>query len=331
MPLVSASDYSMPFPFSNGHVQTMFPPLFRKVVPIPAHRVRIDTPDGDFLDLDFLFAEEADALHDGAPKKRPLAIISHGLEGNSRRKYVLGMAHSLMRQGYDVCAWNFRGCSGEPNRTMRLYHSGEIGDLHTVITHCALLGYQRIVLAGFSMGGNQILTYLGTNPAAVHPAVVAAVTFSVPCDLVGAAVVLDKPANGIYMRYFMRTLREKIREKHQRYPQLNIDGLDTIRSFEEFDTRFTAPLYGFRDARDYWQRSGCGQFLSRIRVPALLVNAKNDPFLSPSCFPVAVAERSDALFLEMPSTGGHVGFVRRAADGLYWSDLRAAAFLASVL
>lgn len=323
MPVLPDPSYSMPFPFSNGHVQTLFPPLFRTVPDMPAERVRIDTHDDDFLDLDYLYAEGS--TRDG---EMPLVVISHGLEGHSRRKYVRGMARCINARGWDVCAWNFRGCSGEPNRTLGMYHSGETRDLAAVIRHCIGRGYDRIGLAGFSMGGNQILKYLGEDPDAVPQEVFGAAVFSVPCDLVGAATVLDKPANTVYMRYFMRSLREKVRQKKALFPdRLNIDGLDAIRTFGEFDTRFTAPIHGFRSARDYWERSGCGQFLSQIRVPSLLVNAVNDPFLSPSCFPESVAIRNDSLFLEMPKTGGHVGFVQKNESGYYWSDMRAAEFL----
>lgn len=322
----------MYFPFTNGHVQTLYPPLFRKVEIVEAERVRIATPDDDFLDLDFLPATAAPDI-DGAEavSSRPLVIISHGLEGHSRRKYVRGMAACMNAAGWDVCAWNFRGCSGESNRALRMYHSGVTDDLHTVIEFCAGRGYSRMALAGFSMGGNQILKYLGENPSVVHPAVVAAATFSVPCDLMGAAKVLDKPSNAIYMCYFMRTLKEKMRQKKALYPELNIDGLDGMKTFGEFDNQFTAPINGFRDAEDYWQRSGCGQYLSAIRVPALLMNAKNDPFLSPSCYPVHTSRQSEYLHLQMPVTGGHVGFIRQHEDGYYWSDLRAVEFLRQYL
>ncbi|UZP68652.1 alpha/beta fold hydrolase [Desulfovibrio mangrovi] len=328
MPLLPTPSYTTSLLLSNGHVQTLYPPLFRKVAILDAERVRIATHDDDFLDLDFLpaTAEAACPNADGV-RARPLVIISHGLEGHSRRKYVRGMAACMNAAGWDVCAWNFRGCSGETNRALRMYHSGVTDDLHTVISYCAERGYARIALAGFSMGGNQILKYLGEHPAAVHPAIVAAATFSVPCDLVGAAKVLDRPSNSIYMRYFMRSLKEKMRKKKELHPELNIEGLDDMKTFAEFDNQFTAPIHGFRDAMDYWQRCGCGQFLSALRVPALLVNAKNDPFLSPTCYPVYTARASEFLHLEMPVTGGHVGFIRNHEDGCYWSDLRAVEFL----
>ena len=332
MPLLPAPSYTMYFPFTNGHVQTLYPPLFRMVDIVEAERERIATPDDDFLDLDFLPATSAPDT-DGAEavSARPLVVVSHGLEGHSRRKYVRGMAACMNAAGWDVCAWNFRGCSGETNRALRMYHSGVTDDLHTVIEFCAGRGYSRIGLAGFSMGGNQILKYLGENPSAVHPAVVAAATFSVPCDLTGAAKVLDKPSNAIYMRYFMRTLKDKMRQKKALYPDLNIDGLDGMTTFGEFDNQFTAPINGFRDAEDYWQRSGCGQYLAGLRLPALLMNAKNDPFLSPSCYPIHMARQSDYLHLQMPVTGGHVGFIRQHEDGYYWSDLRAVEFLRQYL
>lgn len=290
------------------------------------------TPDEDFLDIDFLHGQGGDDGGGLLLGNNPLVIVSHGLEGHSRRKYVRGMARCLNANGWDVCAWNFRGCSGEPNRSLRMYHSGETGDLSTVIQYCADQGYDRIALVGFSMGGNQILKYLGEAPEKVHPAVLAAATFSVPCDLVGAAQVLDRPSNAIYMRYFMHSLRQKMLQKKTLWPQrLNVDGLKTMKTFREFDNRFTAPLNGFQNAMDYWERCGCGQFVDTIRVPSLIVNAKDDPFLSPSCYPVGAAEKSAVLSLEIPLIGGHVGFVRRETDGYYWSDLRAAQFLVPYL
>ncbi len=331
MPLLTTPSYSMRFPFSNGHFQTLFPPLFRKVMDVPAERIRMDTQDGDFLDLDFLYGNERQTQYTGGAPA-PLVVVSHGLEGHSRRKYVRGMARCLNARGWDVCAWNFRGCSGEPNHVLRMYHSGDTEDLRAVIDFCLTRGYEQIALVGFSMGGNQILKLLGEAPQELPEAIRAAAVFSVPCDLVGAAKVLDQPGNAIYMRYFMRTLREKMRQKKALYPQrLNIDGLDRMRTFREFDNRFTAPMHGFRNAEDYWRKSGSGQFLEHINVPALLVNAGNDPFLSPGCYPEEAARSSAHLFLEMPDTGGHVGFVFKNPEGYYWSELRAAQFLSTYL
>lgn len=257
-----------------------------------------------------------------------VVVISHGLEGDSRRRYVLGMASALLADGWDIAARNFRGCGGQMNRKLPMYHSGETQDLHTVVMQCVAWGYRRIALVGFSMGGNQTLKYLGEDATRVPRQVVGAVAFSVPCDLVGSAAVLDRPSNRIYMEYFLRSLRRKMRAKAELFPgRLQLDGLDAMRTFAEFDGQFTAPLHGFASAMDYWQQCGCGQFLEGVRVPTLLVNAQDDPFLSRSCFPRAEAAVSEHLFLEMPRWGGHVGFMQPGSNNRYWSDARAVAFL----
>ena len=180
---------------------------------------------------------------------------------------------------------------------------------------------------GFSMGGNQTLKYLGERDRAIPSQVSAAVAVSVPCDMEGAAEVLSLPSRAPYMAYFLRTLRRKVEEKHSRFPdRIDIDGLDRIRTFSEFDDRYTAPLHGFDSARHYWRESGCLRFLEHIDVPFLLINASDDPFLSPDCYPSRIAEANAAMTLEMPPWGGHVGFVTPGQE-LYWSEKRAADFL----
>lgn len=295
----------------------MYPVLARPAPAIVFERERIETPDGDFLDLDWSRV--------GAKR---VVVISHGLEGNSRRKYVAGAALALSREGWDTVNLNFRGCSGEMNRLLRLYHSGITDDLHTVLIHALEAGgYESAMLVGFSMGGNQTLKYLGEDPSKVPDEVRCAAVFSVPCDLSGAAVVMGRTVNRIYMEYFLRGLRRKIIQKAERFPEqgLDLSGLERIRTFYEWDDRFTAPLHGFRDADDYYSQCSSLRHAHEIRVPTLLVSAKDDPFLSQSCYPEQVASQSDSLYLEMPSHGGHVGFVERT-DEFYWSEKRLAIF-----
>ncbi|WP_147820896.1 YheT family hydrolase [Salidesulfovibrio onnuriiensis] len=321
MPILPQPSYSLPFPFSNGHVQTLFPTLFRQAPDTAPHPERIDTPDGDFLDLDWHYAP-------GGPHRR-LAIVTHGLEGHSRKKYPLGMAAALTQSGWDVVCRTLRGCSAEPNRTLRSYHSGETEDLHTVVSHVLETGkYDELALIGFSLGGNQTLKYLGEDPARVPSEVTRAVAYSVPCDLAGCADVLDLPSRRVYMEYFMRGLRQKTRLKAEMFPgTIDLGGLDEMTSFWEYDDRFTAPIHGFQSAADYYEQSSSLRFLPAIRVPTLLVNAVNDVFLTPSCYPTEAARHSKHLFLEMPRTGGHVGFVQFNRHGLYWSERRAVDFL----
>ena len=197
-----------------------------------------------------------------------------------------------------------------------------------VIEHAAT-AYEQIALVGFSLGGNVTLKYLGE--ARVHPAVVAGIGISVPVDLVSSCRVLDQHwANRIYLRRFLKLLAAKVEVKARQFPELDVAGVSDIRTFAEFDGRYTAPLHGFRDARDYWERSSARPFLSRITVPTLLLNARNDPFLAPECYPKEEAEANPVLFLEVPESGGHAGFVD-LADGLQpWSERRGVEFLTSL-
>jgi hypothetical protein len=319
MPLVQNSSYRPPFGFHSGHLQTIYPSLFRKLALITDRRERISTPDGDFLDLDW-----ADK-----PTSKKLAILTHGLEGSSRRTYIQGMAQALTRSGWNVLAWNFRGCSGEANHRLESYHSGSIGELKTVIAHAASSDrYEQIALIGFSLGGNITLKLLGDPEHPIHPKVKGAVTFSVSTNLASSAKHLERLDNRIYMRRFLKTLRGKVREKVQRFPGvIRHEGLDQMRTFREFDDAYTAPIHGFVDAEDYWQQSSSGPHLDNITIPTLLVNAKNDPFLTSDCYPTQSANGHPHLHLEIPESGGHIGFIEFNRENTYWSERRAVNFL----
>lgn len=325
MPVLPKPDYRPPFPFFSGHLQTIFPTLLRRTPrtqPIPE---RIVTSDGDFLDIDW---HKSNNGYTGR-----LAIVSHGLEGHARKKYPLGMARHLKDHGWDVICLNFRSCSDEPNRLPRFYHSGVTDDLHTVIMHAlSKKSYRHIGLIGFSMGGNQTLKYLGEAPDLIPEQVMGAVVFSVPCRLSDAVQVMSGWQNRGYMHYFMKGLREKIRIKAQKYPDLiDIAGLEDIKTFTRFDDKYTAPLHGFSDAEDYYQRCSSTQFMPMIRVPTLIVQALDDPFLPASCYPVDEAENNPYLSLEIPEFGGHVGFMSGWRESSYWSEKRAAIFLEALI
>ena len=317
MPLIQ-STYRPPFGFGNGHLQSIYPALWRRVPAVNWNRERIDTPDGDFLDLDC----------SGSRSKR-VAILSHGLEGHANQPYIRGMAHALMKRGWDVVAWNCRGYSGEPNRLLPFYHSGSSDDLETVLNHVLAQGrWSEISLVGFSLGGNQTLKLLGELGESVDDRVVGAVAFSVTCDLAASSIRLGEWENRIYMARFMKTLRQKAITKERMFPgQLDLNGLADMKTFKQFDDRYTAPLHGFADAEDYWTQCGSGRFLPAIRGPTLLVNARDDPFLAGRCFPREEAQKNPHFWLETPARGGHVGFVTRGNDGEYWSETRAVEFL----
>jgi hypothetical protein len=314
MPIVSSA-FRPPLLLRNGHVQTILGAVLRQGRAASFTRERLELADGDFLDLDWLRA--------GHPR---LAILSHGLEGCSTNGYIRGLAATLQSAGWDALAWNFRGCGSEPNRLLRFYHSGETTDLAAVVQHAATT-YPQIAVIGFSLGGNMTLKYLGEAPP--HAAVVAGVAISAPVDLAASAGALDRRlSNRIYLRRFLKTLVAKVEAKAMRFPeQLDAAGARAMRSFQEFDNRYTAPLHGFRDAADYWRQSSARQYLTGIKVPALLLNARNDPFLPSECFPFPEAEANPCLFLEAPCSGGHVGFLDFAAGLQPWSDGRIVEFL----
>lgn len=322
MPLVEQSSYQAPFLFRSGHWQTIYPTLFRHIAILSLQRERMETEDGDFIDLDWITPN---------PTNR-LAVLSHGLEGDSRGKYTQGMARALTDAGWDVLAWNFRGCSGEPNRLLRSYHSGATDDLNRVILHALKRNpsYTKVVLIGFSLGGNMTLKYLGEKSSELDPRIQAAVTFSVACDLASSAERLELWQNRIYMQRFLKTLTAKIRIKMDQFPgALSDHGLDTMRTFREFDGAYTAPIHGFSSAEHYWSHCSAQRWISDIRVPTLLVNAKDDPFLPPSCYPYEQAKLSRHFHLEVPPHGGHLGFIGGAPRGTYWSECRTVEFLDS--
>ena len=321
--------YRPPRPLRNGHVQSVLPTLFRTVGGVAYRRERIDLPDGDFLDLDW-------AGPAGSPR---VAVVAHGLEGSTDRAYVRGMARALARRGWAVCAWNLRGCSGEPNRLARTYHSGVSDDLDAVVRRVLDRpapgssgegGAEAVGLVGFSLGGNVTLKWLGERGGAVDPRVVGAVGISVPVDLGSAAVIMEHWSRRVYMARFLRSLRAKVEEKAGRFDGVPDPApLRAMRSFREFDGHVTAPLHGFDSADDYWTRSSAKPLLEHVRVPTLLVQALDDPFLSPSCYPREEAARNPALTLLTPSHGGHVGFVERGGE--FWSETVTARFLDAAL
>lgn len=305
--------YSPPKILFNRHLETIYPALLRKVEMLPPQRERILTPDDDFLDLDW--------YKQGASR---CVIMCHGLEGNSSRAYMVGMAKAFFSKGFDVVSWNYRGCSGEINRQLRFYHSGATDDLQTVIHHTAKQ-YGVIFLIGFSLGGNITLKYLGEEN--VHAAVKKAVTFSVPINLHTSCLEISKPGNWIYTKRFLISLTNKVRSKAALRKDLSIEKLGRIKSLLEFDDHYTGPLHGFQDAIDYYTKCSSLHFIENIKVPTLVVNALNDPFLSKDCYPAERFLGHPSVTFEFPARGGHVGFASFDRKGLYWSEMRALSFV----
>ena len=316
MPIIANSSYQPGWFHRNAHTATILPTVLRRVPAVPWVRQRLDTVDGDFIDLDCWWQE-------GGGKT---VVLCHGLEGNTRRQYMLGMAQAFGTRGWNVVGYNYRGCSGEPNLKPFSYHSGATGDLREVLTHVNRPDRQVRALIGFSLGGNLILKYLGEDPEAVLPSIEAAVAFSVPVDLAASSRELGRCSNWAFNRRFLQKLAAKMRQKAAVFPdEVDASLLGRVHSLWDFDEFYTGPLSGFAGAEDYYAQCSCRQFLSGIEVPSLLISAKDDLFLGPECYPLAEAEASRQLYLEIPAHGGHVGF--HQAGGEYWSEKRAVEFV----
>ncbi len=316
MPLV-ASTYRPPFPFRNGHFSTIYSGLIRSVEGVRQKRERLELVDGDFLDLDWSIASE---------KSTKVVILLHGLEGNAQRAYITGSAKAFNAEGVDACSVNLRSCSGETNRLYRSYHSGATEDLEAVVNHILTLkNYREIILKGFSLGGNLTLKYLGEGRT-VPEQVKAAIAVSVPCSLHSSLKQLLLPKNLVYAIRFKKNLVEKLKAKQQLFPDKIRDAdIKAVVTLKDFDDVYTSKAHGFKDALDYYTQCSCLQFLPNIKVPALLINARNDSFLGPACYPEKEAEENQNLFLEMPHYGGHVGFFDR--QNYYYTEKRAIKFL----
>tara|TARA_R110001599_G_scaffold9079_1_gene45174 strand:+ start:2951 stop:3916 length:966 start_codon:yes stop_codon:yes gene_type:complete len=309
--------YFPPFILRNGHFQSIYPSLFRKVPSIPCVRERIDTPDGDFLDIDW-----------SINNNKRLVILSHGLEGHSRRPYIMGMAKYAQEHKWDSLSWNFRGCSDTPNHHPHSYHSGKTEDLALVIAHALKQGYIEIALIGFSIGGNKTLLHLGRNSKALPKEVIAAVGISVPCDLTSCSRHLAQLSHKLYMQNFLKSFKLKLEEKQSRFPDIiNIKDFHKLKNFKDYDQRYTAPLNGFKSAEQYWEESSCLFYLNKIKVPCLILNALDDPFLPDECYPVDYVAKNPNLVLEMPKYGGHVGFMPENRSLPYFSERRAIQFI----
>jgi len=324
MPLIESS-FRPPWFLRNGHLQTVLPVIFDRWTEPGFQRERLELPDGDFLDLDWLRSTMEGSA--GVPAGlRKLAILSHGLEGHSRDAYMRSAAAVFRDAGWDVLSWSYRGCSGELNRLARFYHSGETGDLGQVIARAAR-DYPAIGLVGFSLGGNLILKYLGESLP--HPAVFGAVAISAPVDLASSALALDRnPANRLYLRRLIDSLIRKVEAKARIFPDIiDARGAAQIHGFAEFDDRYSARLHGFDGAEDYWTRCSSRPLIPFITLPALLLNARNDPFLAPESFPFSEADASRTFFLESPGSGGHLGFVNSFKIHPGYAVLRAVQFM----
>ena len=297
--IISDDTYAPGLLFRNKHVNTVFRRVWIKA-PITYTRKRIETPDGDFIDLDF-----------NLNGNNRMVLLIHGLEGSSDSEYIKTTVNFLSLNGYDTVAMNLRGCSGTPNLKLQTYHSGKTDDLETVLHHLSEnYTYRQLFVVGFSLGGNQILKFLGEQGTKASKLLTAAVSISVPVDLKGAAESLSKSSNRIYMNNFLQRLIPKTIRKAEQFPESGLDAeaIKQCKNFYDFDNLVTAPVFGFKDAHDYWKKNSSKPFLPEIKVPTLLLNAKDDPFLAPNCFPVKETRTHQYVDFYTPEFGGHVGF-----------------------
>jgi predicted alpha/beta-fold hydrolase len=306
---------------------TVFASVARPFPRPRGRRERWELPDGDFVDVDRYAPSPA------APGA-PLLVVLHGLEGSSRAPYVRGLVALALARGVGAAALNFRGCSGEPNRLARSYHSGETADLAAAIDRLAAEAPGRpLLLCGFSLGGNVVVKYLGERGDALPPEVRAAAVVSVPFDLARSAAAIDGPGFWplVYRERFLRRLRRKAAEKAARFPaSLDAAAVRRARTFAAFDAAVTAPLHGFASAEAYWEASSSARFVAGVRRPLLALSAMDDPIVPADTLPLEAARANPNVSLEVTPAGGHVAFVAGSPiRPSFWAERRAIAFLAA--
>lgn len=320
MPLISSS-YNPPFLFKNGHFSTIYAGIWRKIDDLQQKRERIELSDGDFLDLDWSFANK--------PTNKVFILI-HGVEGNAQRAYIKGSAKQVNLNGYDACAINLRGCSGEINRHYRSYHGGATEDIEAVIHHIlASKKYSEINIKGFSLGGNLTLKYLGENRD-IPQEIKAAIAVSVPCELYDSQLKFLKTENTLYGKRFKKQMVDKLRVKQKLFPDsISESAIENLVTLKDFDDAYTSLAHGFKDGMDYYAKSSCRQFLPNIKIQTLIINAQNDSFLGPECYPYKEAKDNPNLYLEVPKYGGHVGF--HGPKNITYTEKRVIKFMNEVL
>jgi uncharacterized protein len=311
--------YIAPGWLPGGHAQTIYAAL-RGRPGIRYRRQRVDTPDGDFVDFDWLDVDGP------AGDATPLLVLFHGLEGSSSSHYALALMSELSSIGWRGVVPHFRGCSGEPNRLPRAYHSGDYFEVGWMLAAArAQAPFAPLFAVGVSLGGSALLNWLGREEGRAASILTAAAAVSTPLDLKAAGTAIDIGLNRIYSRYFLRTLVPKALHMAGRFPDLlDPAAIGRVASMYTFDEAVTAPLHGFAGVSDYWTRASSKPWLAGIAVPTLVLNARNDPFIPASSLP-SRAEASAAVTLEQPDHGGHAGFPH-VAGRLDWLPQRVLRF-----
>ncbi len=317
MPVSQIDDYKPNVFLRNGHINTFYAYLTRTKPNPQFQRERMFTSDGDFVDLDM--------LSQGSKK---LVVLCHGLEGSSNSQYMRGTSDLLFKNGWDVIAINHRGCSGEPNLRVITYHSGFTRDLNEVIEKYGN-DYKEISIVGFSLGGNIVLKYAGDMSGDLHEKIQHCVAVSVPCHLAEGAQEIISRKNAIYHNNFLKSLIKKARAKHKLFPDIvNIKSIEKCKTLIEFDNEFTAPIHGFVDAWDYYQKSSSIFKIKNIRRKSMIINALDDPFLPEECYPYEEAKNNPLVHLLTPKYGGHIGFTL-SGNEYFWEELKILDFLSN--
>lgn len=317
MPLILNSSYNPALFFRNGHVSTIYSGRVKRTKAPSYQRKKLELADGDFLNIDF--------LHNSNSRKA--LILCHGLEGDSRRTYINTCAKYFFEKGFSVFAWNNRSCGGEMNRLPRFYHHGTVEDLDAIVQEVLGNGYDEVYLVGYSLGAAQILNYFGKYE--IDKRVMAGVAVSAPIRLKSSAEKLKRGFNRVYLKVFTRKLKIKFNQKAALFPELIAsDKISGIKTFDEIDEYFTAPLHGFLNREDYYEKASPAYSLDQIKTTVLIINALDDPFLAEESYPVKFAANHPFVFLETPKHGGHCAFPL-AGSIFSWTDFRAYEFFNS--
>ena len=316
MPILQSS-YLPSRIWQNPHVSTIYPSAFRKVNGVNYTRERLELSDGDFLDLDW---------SKSSANNHKLAIFTHGFLGNSTRPYLLGGVKAFNLANYDALAWNHRGLGGENNRFEKITTHGSSNDLEEVINYVlSKKQYTEIILVGYSKGGNISMKYAGQKAENIPSEIKKIIAISSPTDLQGSVDVMGK--NGFYTERFKTKLIKFLLNRSELIDNQILKDFSKFKYLDDFTDNYIAPLHGFKNGRDYYEQCAAMQFVDKIRVPTLILNAKNDPVLSESCAMLDVAKHSDYIFSEVPNHGGHCGFFQPNSDGIYWGDKRIVEFV----
>lgn len=314
--------YRAPWWLPGGHLQTIYPYFALRRTPPEYRRERIDTPDGDFVDFDWISTVPR------ATVQAPTAVLFHGLEGSSASHYASALMRSVAASQWRGVVAHFRGCSGEANRLPRAYHSGDADEIDWMLQRIRERTSGPLFAIGVSLGGNALLKWLAREGHAASSLVAAATAISAPIDLVTAGHRLGSGFNRLYGLHFLRTLKRKALAKFLHHPHLsNKQEVQSAFSLRAFDDAFTAPVHGYRDVLDYWSSASTIAEIGQIAVPTLIVHARNDPFLPGQYLPKNPPTDGPVEF-EFTETGGHVGFVSGTFPGnLSWLPRRTIHFL----